>query len=163
MYQYALEPNRVPGIPLMASFYGWAQDDAEGILMVLLDDGTEPIPPSHSGTSFPGNRTGTLARRDFTVKAASVAEVHLVVDVDLITARRATVIVRGRRAPAPSRVAPGEGIAADISDAPVHPARAARGTRPGGPGGLIFGSAGLRFVPNAYRDVMGVGQVTVKE
>jgi hypothetical protein len=139
----AIAPEDVAGVPLMVSAYCWAQHDAEAFLMLLLDDGTEPIPECHSGTSFPGNRRGQLSTRSFDVGAGKAAEVHLVADCDLSKLRRATILLRGRRAPVEGQSA----VAALEQD----------------PGGLIMGSAGLRFVPNCYRDLAMASAVTAAE
>ena len=150
-------PGAMSSITLMASFYGWAQDRAEGMLMILVDDGTEYMPPSHSGRAFPGNRSGTLARRDFTLQPTTAAEVHVAVDADLTTARRATVIVRGRIAPESDntwqRVPEYRGLE---TIGPLW------GGLPGGAGGLVFGSAGLRVVPNAFHDALSGAEVVTK-
>lgn len=82
----------------MASAYCWAESEAAGILMLLLDDGTEPIPECHSGMAFPENRTGQLCKLPFKVAAGEAAEVHLMAQVDLKRTCRATVLLRGRRA-----------------------------------------------------------------
>ena len=97
--------------------------------MLLLDDGTEPIPECHSGTAFPWNRHGALASTECSIPAGQAAQLHLVTHCDLSKVLlRATILLRGRQAPEQSDEAQ-----ADKSI-----------------GGLIMGSASLRFVPQSY-------------
>jgi hypothetical protein len=121
------------GMPLMLSAYCWSTSRAaEGLFMVLLDDGTEPIPECHSGASFPGNRRGTLAAQSFAVGSGCAQEVHVVVRGYAKDTKRATILLRGRTAPC------------ERCNARVLPAAASDVE------GLVIGSAGLRFVPNTY-------------
>lgn len=132
-------------MPLMVSLYCWASEaaPAQGHVMLLLDDGTEPIPACHSGRAFPHNRAerGTLVEHEFTLRAGQVAEVHLAVRDYKRGTRRATVLLRGRQAQGceeAREAAPGEGGLHAL--VPLQP----------GAHGLVFGSVRLRFVPSAY-------------
>ena len=131
-------------MPIMLSVYCWASEaaPAQGRIMVLLDDGAEPMPACHSGGAFPWNRAarGTLVEHSFALQAGQVAEVHLAVRDYKPGTRRATVLLRGRQGEAETRSeAPPAGEEC-MALVPLEP----------GAHGLVLGSVRLRFVPSAY-------------
>lgn len=87
------------GMPLQLKLLcgGGDNDDGVGQAMLLLDNGTEPLPPYHSGRIFPHNRHWLQIRdsSDFEVGAGTWREVSLTAHDYPAGVRRATVIVRG--------------------------------------------------------------------